>query len=238
MRRTNWKTVSTLITMVIIAGCSETAVEPSATAATGRLAASAPTSIRMAPVGAPTLSLAAVQAPSTSADFTVGPAGGVFVVGSNAVVFPTNSICDPATSTYGVGTWDDSCRPLRQRITVHAVTRVANGVTQVDFSPALRFVPSDDPSRWVWLYMSSPSLAGTADLSQFNVLYAPTLDAPLVDESLTDLSLRTYADVRTGTSLRHVKHFSGYAVIANAKCDPNAPPAGTTCSPSDSTTTP
>ena len=115
-----------------------------------------------------------------------------------------------------------------------------NGRTQIDFSPSLRFVPSDNPMRWVWLYMSVPSLAGTTDLEAFKIFYAPTLDGPVIDESLTDPSIRTYVDSRTGVSLRRVKHFSGYLVSTGFNCE--ATPEAPECAPggggSDSTRTP
>lgn len=220
MRCTSWKTVSTLVTMsMVAAACSESVVAP------GAAPSAAPASVMLAPQGRPTLSLSGGAEPNTAADFTVSDKGGVFFVGNNAVVFPAKSICDPATSSYGPATWDSACQPLKGSITVHAVTRVADGRTQVDFSPSLRFVPSDKPSDWVWLYMYTPSAAGAADLSQFNILYAATLDGALVDESLADASLRTYVDARSGVSLRRVKHFSGYTVSTGAKCDPTV----TTC---------
>ena len=220
MRCINWKTVSTLVTMAMVASaCSETVVAPSAESP------SAPASMALAPEGRPSLSLAGGAALNTATDFTVGAMGGVFRVGNNAVVFPANSICDPATSGYGAGTWDSSCAPLQGTITVHAVTRVHHGRTQVDFTPNLRFAPSDSPAEWVWLYMYTPSAAAATNLSQFNILYAPTLDGALVDESLVDASLRTYVDSRSGVSVRRVKHFSGYTVSTGAKCDPTV----TTC---------
>ena len=204
---------------MVAAACSESVVAPRAAPT------AAPVSVLLAPQGRPSLTLSGGADVTTSTDFTVSDRGGVFFVGNNAVVFPGRSICDPATSSYGSASWDSACQPLKGSITVHAVTRVANGLTQVDFSPALRFVPSDRPSEWVWLYMYTPSAAGAADVSQFNILYAATLGGALVDESLSDASLRTYVDSRSGISLRRVKHFSGYAVSTGDKCDP----AVTTC---------
>jgi len=222
MRRTNWKTVSTLATLAILAGCSESAISPTESS----LSPSAPALMSRAPSGTPALTMTTTAAGNVTADFTVTPKGGVFYIGRNAVVFPANSICDPATSGYGQGTWDNSCTPLASAITIHAVaTSSANGTT-VDFSPSLRFVPSNNPTRWVWLYVNSPSLAGTNDLSKFTILYVPTPGAAPIDESLTDPTLRTYVDKRDGTSLRRVKHFTGYTVIY-LTCDPTTDPTCT-----------
>jgi hypothetical protein len=141
----------------------------------------------------------------------VGAGGGVFYAGNHAVVFPAGSVCDPATSSYGPGTWDDACSPLQSSLKVHAEVRRRDGATWVDFTPALRFVPSTNSSKWVWMVMYSPDAKGaTGDLSRFNILYAPTLGGNLVDETATDASLRTYVDTWSGVSIRRIKHFSAY----------------------------
>lgn len=186
----------------------------------------------LAPRERPVLSTSSSSETNTATSFTVHPNGGTFRVGNSVVVFPANSICDPATSTYGTEHWDDSCRPLASPITISAIAQVKDGRTQVDFSPSLRFVPSDSPSRWVWLYMNLPSLAGHENLEAFKIFYTPTLDGPTIDESIGDSTLRTYVDRERGVSLRRVKHFSGYAVsTGRSSCD------SSTTSCSDSTTT-
>jgi hypothetical protein len=225
MRRPNWKTVSTLISMIVVAGCSENTAAPS-------LQPSSPASVRLAPSAHPTLSLNTVAAATVASSFTVGPKGGVFFVGTNAVVFPQGSICEPTTSGYGASTWDAPCTPLKSDITVNYVTTVVDGRTAVDFKTPLRFVPSADASHWVWIYMYTPAAIGATDLSQFKIYYAPTLGGPVFDESTTDATLRTYVDARTGISLRRIKHFSGYTSWGN--CDPAAL---TTCTPPDSSST-
>jgi len=198
MRRNNWKTISTLVTMIVVAGCQDNAVSPTQSAV-------APATMSLAPQH-PNLSVtSSASLNNSSVDFTVTPNGGAFVIGNNAVFFPANSICDPATSSYGIGTWDAPCQPLRTSIRIHAVTRVKNGAAWVDFSPSLRFVPSDDPSRWVWIYMST---LGNGSLSKANIFYAPTLGGPVYDETKTDPTLRTY--VGFGMAIRRIEHFSGY----------------------------
>lgn len=217
MRRTNWKTVSTLVTMLALAGCSEQVIAPAPSSSTA--------SIQLAPGSRPALSLNVAAVPNGSSDFTVGPAGGVFFIGSNAVIFPRNSICDPAVSSYGFGTWDDACTPLASNIRIHAETRVADGRSWIDFTPSLRFVPSNDPARWVWMYMSTPSAIGVTSLDRYTIYYTPTIGGPLYDESRDDPTLRTYVDSRTGVSIRRIKHFSGYTVNGE-RCDT---PDGVTC---------
>lgn len=214
MRRTNWKTVSTLVTMVVLAGCQEQVTSPAV-----QKVASGPVSASFAPEGRPSLSLTVSSTSSTSADFTVGPNGGVFFIGNNAVYFPANSICDPATSGYGTGTWDNACAPASAPIAIHADVRTLNGRSWVDFSPALRFVPSNDASKWVWMIMYAPGVSTASDLTKYNIYYAPTIGGTLVDETLTDPTLRTYVD-RSGLSMRRIKHFSGYTSSA-ITCDPS-----------------
>src|SRR3954463_160034 len=103
MRRTNWKTVSTLVTSLVIAGCTDSvATSPEASAVS-------PAPMMMAPSGSPAMSLNGGSSGNASVDFVVGPQGGTFMLGNNAVVFPAKSICDPATSSYGEGTWDSPC---------------------------------------------------------------------------------------------------------------------------------
>ena len=91
---------------------------------------------------------------SVFAEFTVDRNGGWFVAGYHAVYFPPNSICDPATSGYGVDKWDTPCQPARGKVTIHARAGLrANGRGWIVFEEDLRFVPSSSPDKWVRLYM-------------------------------------------------------------------------------------
>lgn len=210
MRRTNWKTVSTLVTMIVIAGCQEGVSAPQS---------GSTVSMMMAPAGAPQLSLAGHSSNNADVDFTVTPAGGVFFVGKNAVVFPANSICDPSTSSYGAGTWDDQCTPLTTPLKIHAKVRTATAGTWVDFKPSLRFVPSNDSHNWVYMFMSS----------SHEILFAPAMGAAGVDESASDGTLKTFLDSHGGVTLRRIKHFTGYMTSSGRSCsagDPDCYPSG------------
>ena len=203
MRRTNWKTVSTLVTMIVIAGCQENVVSAPQKATT------TPVSMMAAPDGAPQLSLSGLSGNNADVEFTVTPAGGVFFMGSNAVVFPANSICDPSSSSYGAGTWDDTCTPLSTPLTIHATVRSANGATWVDFSPSIRFVPSEHSRQWVYMYMASAN----------PILFAPTLGAQGVDDAADDATVRTFFDAHNaGYTLRRIKHFTGYMTSSGRAC--------------------
>jgi hypothetical protein len=214
MRRTSWFTAGPLLFLSVLAGCRDGILSPDA-APLAAPAASAPASIRLAPQGRPSLDLSGGRSDSASVDFYVGPNGGIFFTGNHAVVFPAQSVCDPTTSSYGPGTWEQPCTPLQSPLKVHAEVRRANGKTWVDFSPSLRFVPSTSPTKWVWIVMYTPAVIGaTSDLSRFNILWANAIGGATVDESASDPSLRTYVDTWQGISLRRIKHFSGYTAEA------------------------
>jgi hypothetical protein len=225
MRRTSWFAAGPLIVLSALAGCRDGIVS-SPTSQLQSPAPVAPAPVSLAPQGRPQLALAGDAPDSTAVDFLVGPNGGVFYTGNHAVVFPAGSVCDPASSSYGPGTWDAPCSPLASTIKVHAEIRRNDGKAAIDFTPALRFVPSTSSSRWVWLIVSSPNSKGASgDLSAFNILYAPTLGAEAIDETADDISLRTYVDTFSGISIRRIKHFSayeesGYGASSGKTCDP------------------
>jgi hypothetical protein len=219
MRRNRWNIAGPLLLLAALAGCREGVVSPAERPIEAPQAA-APAPLSAAPQGHPTLDLVGGLPDSASVDFDISPNGGIFDLGNHAVVFPAQSVCDPATSSYGPGTWDAPCTPLQTSIRVHAEVRRVNGQTAVDFTPSLRFVPSDNPARWVWLVMYTPSAVGTSNLTEFNILGESGFGAPTLDETIADSSLRTYVDTWQGTSLRRIKHFSGYALADGRSCDP------------------
>ena len=145
----------------------------------------------------------------SSADFTVSSTGGVFKMGPHAVYFPGQSICDPATSTYGLTEWDKPCHVAVNPVKIHAELRTVGGYEWVEFSPALRFVPG----KWVMIYMHAAALT-SAKSSTLNILWSPYRGMPGIDESITDPTLKTYSLPSYGILYRRVKHFSGYQVSA------------------------
>ena len=170
------------------------------------------------PNGAPTpaIIMQYMAEDSSAADFIVTPSGGFFNLGPHGVYFPAHAICDPAVSTYGVGEWDKKCRPLRQNIQIHAEIRYIDGHHYVDFSPALRFVPSKKESEWVYMYMRlGPGKSGAALTKEdLNILWFPYFGAQPVDESIDDPTQRTFIHEPTGYAVRRIKHFSGYQAHA------------------------
>ena len=165
------------------------------------------------PKGAPSLDVIVnhMAEDSTSADFTVTPTGGVFQIGKHAVSFAPNSICNPETSSYGPGEWDAPCEPLTTGIDIHAEVRNLDGRVWVDFTPAIRFVPTDNPEQYVWILMKS-SVAETADLRTMSILWSPAIGEESVNEAATDSTLRTYVWRAGGIAFRRIKHFSVYNV--------------------------
>ena len=177
--------------------------------------------IGRAPAGIPSADIIVhhVADDSLSAEFTVTPTGGIFHLGPHAIYFPAHSICDPATSTYGPGEWDAPCTALTEPIRFRAEIRQLEGRSWVDFSPAVRFVPTDEPANAVWLYMKTASLSTDPDsalrmLRHMSVLYSPSLGDPGINEALTDASLKTYIWLDGGVAFRRIKHFSGYNVYS------------------------
>jgi hypothetical protein len=226
MRRNSWITVGPLLALALLAGCRETTVSPLEAPAFA-----APAPVSLAPSERPSLLLSGALPDSSASDFWVGPWGGVYYAGNHAVVFPSQSICDPATSGYGADKWDAPCTPLQTSLRVHAEVRRRDGQTWVDFTPSLRFVPSTSPSRWVWMVMYTPDAVGASgDLSRFNILWASQIGGVMVDETPQDSTMRTYVDTWSGISMRRIKHFSGYTAGSGRSCtpvdpcDPETPP--------------
>ncbi len=202
--------------MGLLAGCMDRSISGPQAGAVG------PTAVMMVPQGAPALGLlGGNNSDDASSDFTYNSSwGGVLYVGGQLVVLPDHSVCDPAKSSYGPGTWDSPCTPLNGTLKIHAEVKTANGRTWVDFTPALRFVPSKNESDWVMIYMSTPSARNSKDLSKFNILYSSAIGSLGIDETVQDASLRTYVYKSAGISYRRIKHFSGYNVSAGF-WDPN-----------------
>jgi hypothetical protein len=162
--------------------------------------------------------------------FTVTSAGGTFVLNGVMVVnFPANSVCDPAKSSYGDGTWDKPCQVLQDdaSVTFTATTRVTSSGVAVDVSPAVRFSPSAVVTVGTTLfgpvltsnknyYASNPSA-----LSNLAFGYSSSLGGTYVHDYTSDISLITHVNLTTGVIWRRVKHFSGYMIATGEPCEPS-----------------
>jgi hypothetical protein len=204
---------------VLLAGCSDRVAGPSASLPLHGI------TVGRGPAGVPhpDVIIHNMSDDSTSADFTVTPTGGVFAIGPHAIYLPANSICDPVKSTYGPTEWDKPCEVLTEPIRFHAEVRNENGRQWVDFTPAVRFRPTDELANAVWLYMKTSALSLDSDsamaaLRRMSILYSPEIGVAGINEALIDPSLRTYVWLDGGVAFRRIKHFSGYNVHDGFKC--------------------
>ena len=132
--------------------------------------------------------------------------------GANSVYIPANVICDPATSGYGSDVWDSPCELLHTPITITARWKPRGGHGAVEFSPDLRFAPSTDPTRWVWLTLRDKKMI--SDYRRYTILWYDLPAYRWIDEAKTDPTLKTWTDKHHNTVYRRVKHFSGYMISA------------------------
>jgi hypothetical protein len=151
-------------------------------------------------------------------DFVIDPTQPQEIhAGDHVVKFPANSICDPATSGYGEELWDAPCDPLQTPITIHATYDSKFGHASMQFEPALRFVPTTDPSQYVTITMKD-----YWDLDpnyQYPIFWQRPSDGLWLDESALDPTLFATKDAATNTVSRRLKHFSYYWLGGSEVCD-------------------
>lgn len=217
--RESFRFLTAGLSLMILVGCSENTVAPTAATTHTMSAASAPRFDYNY----------AGSWGDQSTSFVATPAGGTYAVnGLFNITFPAGSICDPDLSTYGEGTWDTSCVPLNRAIRITATTRLSGGGMAVDFSPELRFVPTSQ------VVISTDVFAGFIKanraffaanpwaLRPLALYYSPTLGGSTVADYISDYSLVTHVNLSTGRVSRRVKHFSGYNITSGQACDPAA----------------
>jgi hypothetical protein len=181
---------------VLLAACAGEATAPAAMRAGGAPAARALVDVSD---GVYTFTIDPTQAQSLT-------------LGASHLEVPANAVCDLATSSYGIGTWNDDCTTAQEPLTITAtVTDAATDHPRVDFKPALRF----HPDQVVRLYLAVTDQA-TLDNSKV-VKYCN--ESGCMDESLTDPSLISYVDTDSKVVFRRIKHFSGYVVAEFAGID-------------------
>ncbi len=135
---------------------------------------------------------------------------------NNEVNFPLGlfSVCDPATSSYGAGTWDSACSAASKsiQITAKVWTDKTSGKTVADFQPSLRFVPGQ---KWpVQLYLKDTNFQ-VGDVIWWcpaGATYTTATGTSCVNEALIDASVSTNFTSARGWAYRNIKHFSGYMV--------------------------
>ena len=137
-----------------------------------------------------------------------------YAFGQNWIYFPAQSICDPATSGYGIGTWDTACTPVSTPVTITVHWSNKGGLGYARFDPALRFVPADayNVSRWVILSLHDSKNVHSTD--DYSILYDAGGSIGWVDEELTDPTLHAWPNYLTNSVSRRIKHFSGYMLAS------------------------
>ena len=148
-------------------------------------------------------------------DITIDPnVSRAYAFGQNWIYFPAHSICDPATSGYGMGTWDTPCTPVDGPVTITVHWSSRGGLAYANFEPALRFVPADARNVLRWVILSLHSNRKLPDVDDYTILYDAGDPLGWVNEELTDPTLHAWINPLTNSVSRRVKHFSGYMLAS------------------------
>lgn len=214
--RENLRLIAAGLSLLVVVGCGETATAPQATS-TQKLSATAPKF---------DYNWGGAFGDQYSS-FVVTSAGGTYSAGSFDVSFPANAVCDPDLSSYGAGTWDSSCVPLKRSIRVTAQVRLGFTGVAIDFSPDIRFVPGKVVTLSTDMY--APFIRANRAffarnpqaLRSMALYYSPNIGGTRVADYITDPSLVTHIDLSTGRVWRRVKHFSGYSATSGDSCEPS-----------------
>jgi len=187
--------VLALAAAAVVTACGDSAVSPSARQRGVQL--DRPVLDKM--IGSATIKYHPSQATYT----TLGDQSMIYI--------PENAICDLASS-YGADQWDQPCKPAKGMVTITAQTWLDNnGHTYVQFSPALRFVPTTDPYKATYLYVADAKAINNPSM---RIIYCPDA-GNCIDEGASDSTLYTF-HYNAGV-YRRIKHFSGYNVAAGAE---------------------
>ncbi|MBA3890074.1 MAG: hypothetical protein H0X64_06055 [Gemmatimonadaceae bacterium] len=148
--------------------------------------------------------------PSVTAFYPVGP---------HWVYIPAGALCAEGTS-YGVGEWDKDCVSATEKLTMDVSWGERDGRGIAEFHTDVRFKPTNEPLKAVYVYMQEQQLA----MGKYAVLWRDATGV-WVDEAKADKSLRAFRvnGVWVG---RRLKHFSGYNValgMHEEQSDPTAP---------------
>jgi len=185
---------------LLLAGCSGDATSPSA-AQPKSLSA-----LRTSPFVPTGAQRALVGVSDGSYTFQIDPTQAQSLqFGASHLDIPANAVCDLATSSYGVGTWNDACAAQTDTFTITAVVKdAATDHPSVEFQPALRFNPQSNVN--LYLYVTDQATLDNSKVLKY------CNETGCVDESLTDPDLISNVDVDNKVVFRRIKHFSGYVV--------------------------
>ncbi len=132
-------------------------------------------------------------------------------MGENYLKLPAYVVCDPATSGYGIGKWDAPCAVATKPFPMTVSWKNRDGKAIITFAPDLRFVPTSDPAKMVYLTMKYRG--AWKDFEPMNIVWKGP-DGRWYDESRVDASLRPVVSKQHNTVSRRLKHFSGYSITA------------------------
>jgi len=185
---------------LLLAGCSGDATSPSA-AQPKSLSA-----LRTSPFVPTGAQRALVGVSDGTYTFQIDPTQAQSLqFGASHLDIPANAVCDLATSSYGVGTWNDACAAQTDTFTITAVVKdAATDHPSVEFQPALRFNPQSNVN--LYLYVTDQATLDNSKVLKY------CNETGCVDESLTDPDLISNVDVDNKVVFRRIKHFSGYVV--------------------------
>lgn len=147
-------------------------------------------------------------------NFTFTKAAGSVQLGDFLLKWQDNSVCDPATSGYGVGTWKMSCAAAPSDIPITVKVWEDNGRVYADFSPDIRF----SPSKNVTLTVNRPEIIGRwiswRMVAEYSIYYTRRVGDTrfYVDEAWGDPEQRSHFNTRTGDVWREIRHFSGFVI--------------------------
>lgn len=192
-------------------------------------------------IGDTTVTVFVVGTATTStSSFALGNFSSIAFAGS------ASSICNLSTSSYGPTSWDSSCSASSSSVQITAKTwRNAQGRTESDFQPAMRFVPLANKAVTLSLWdgtngsgigsnaridfrASNGALVNEAStdwtlMSIYNVSMTSMTSTTTTSSSTSSTTEGTSAsgtDASSGSMFagivtRRIKHFSGYTVTAD-----------------------
>lgn len=194
------------LTAMLAAGCSDSTVTAPASEAPG--------GALMAKGGIHGKPRAASDTAFFDFRFNTHNGGTLDFGGGNYVTIPGDVVCDPATSGYGPNFWDRSCDTMRSSLEITAKVWIdENHHPRVDFSPDIRFAPTNDPSKFVMVTFADQDAANAWGT---DILYCRGMTTGCIREANNDPTMATVTDGRHGQVRRRVKHFSGYSITTGA----------------------
>ena len=147
-------------------------------------------------------------------NFTFTRAAGSVRLGEFTLTWQDDSVCDPATSGYGVGYWKKECAAATSDIPMTVRMWEDNGRVYADFSPDIRF----SASKIVTLKVNRPEIVGRRltrkIVAKYSIYYTFRVANTrlYIDEAWGDPTQRSQFDTQTGDVWRLIRHFSGFVI--------------------------